>query len=175
MTRLRFSGLAIVLVLAAAFAVQIGVAGGAGAPEPTDADVAASDALTRQKAAPISAPSPYHSQEADLRAVEQKLAASVPLPPGGSLDDINWAAAAAQGGDTEAGMLGVIQYRAACKWYQYAVDSPPSPKTRAIVSAIAKWPTFRATNKESVAAAVASSFNAGNQGPMKEQISLNCR
>lgn len=149
-----------------------GGAARAATPTPT-APVLAAQELVKAPAVPINAPSQFHSQVDDLRTVGGKLAEGVPLPAGVKLT-VHWEAAAAQGGDSEAGMRNVIEYNAACKWYRAALQGA-TPEQLQVIETIADWPTFRGTVKANVARKVSDSLASGELTFVRQQEYVNCQ
>jgi hypothetical protein len=113
----------------------------------------------------------------DLSAAGARLAQSIPLPPGGSFDVINWQAAADQGGDTEGGIESVLEYQASCQWYRYALLHPASTDALTVMQDIASWPTFRAnpTNAGQTAQTMVQALEAGKLDVIQAQVDTNCR
>lgn len=179
--RFLFVAIALVLVAVAIASVQrpatvATAAAPAAAPPTSDSEVAKGERLSADPTVRPNAPSAFHKAERDLRATGNKLAQSVPLPHGVTLDDIDWKAAEEQGGDSEAGMKNVIEFRAACKWYAFAISAaPPHRSTQAVIRSIAKWPTFRESVNRPVAEQIAAALDAGDVEPANEELALNCR
>lgn len=180
MHRFRFSrffpalGLVLVGVLAATAGLNpqsVNHAASAAPASPSSAEHA-SAALTHDPQIDLRSPSASHSTVSDLAATGKRLAAGLPLPPGGALT-VHWKAAAEQGGDTEASMRSVLEYNAACQWYGFALRSP-TPEALRVIADIASWPTFRDTNQQATAQKVSESFASGDLAFAREQERLNC-
>ncbi|HEX8123050.1 MAG TPA: hypothetical protein VF549_17500 [Solirubrobacteraceae bacterium] len=164
--------------LAAAFIASTGGggAGSASAAPPGDVpaeSVAAAAALGQTAEMPAALVNARHSEVADLRAAGARLQRGVPLPPGGGID-VNWEAAAAQGGDNETGMRGVILYQASCEWYRYALGHEVTPQVAAVLNSIPTWPGFRGQDYAHRLSDVAESIVTGDGSLARAHVGLNC-
>jgi len=142
------------------------------------AQVTSAEALTAAPSPVLDTPEDStHSTVDGLRQAGARLARPIPLPPGGSFDAIDWTAAAAQGGDSDGGIQGVLEYQASCQWYVYALANASPTDALMVISTIAKWPTFRINpaNKAATAANVAAAFSAGDTQVARDQVAANCR
>jgi hypothetical protein len=170
-------------VLAALLSAVIASTGDHGGTTPAVADstatvdtaaVSAASTLTKAPLPSAASMAAIHTAAADLRASGTRLEIGVPLPPGGRFD-IDWDAAAAQGGDNESGMQGVILHQAACQWYQYALTNGVSPATTAVLNSIPNWPAFRGQDYAQTLTEVAQSITSGDKTLARAHVALNCR
>jgi len=107
----------------------------------------------------------------NVRAAGEKIAATIPTPPGHPID-VNWDAS---GGDNAAGLRSVAEYNASCQWYRFALERTPSEQTLAVIASMERWPSFRGTFKATTAATIAKDLANGNTDSTKRQYELNCR
>lgn len=106
-----------------------------------------------------------------VRQAGEAIAARIPTPPGHPID-VDWNASR---GDNTAGMRAVAEYNAACQWYAYALQTPPSQSTLRTIATIPRWPSFRGTFKNPVAFAIAQDLQAGATASTRKHLDLNCR
>lgn len=114
--------------------------------------------------------------EVSSASVAAQIERSVPLPPGGSFRDIDWAQV---GGTSAAGVRSFIEYNASCDWYRYAVNSSGDASTMkgaiAVLATIPAWPSFKASPESAaIAERIASAASQNDLVPAQQQISLNC-
>jgi hypothetical protein len=149
--------------------------GTATAAAPTGDAIAVSEALALAQAPNTSAEmmETVHTAVADLEATGARLEQDVPLPAGDSFN-INWDAAAAQGGDNESGMRGVILFQASCKWFQYAMSSGVTQTVASVLGSIPNWPSFRDQPYSQSLAAVGESITSGDATAARSYVALNC-
>lgn len=167
------AALASAVIMAAGSHGATGIAAAAPSGSIDPATVSAATALTQAPVASPATMAKVHTTAADLRATGTRLEQGVPTPPTGQYN-INWDAAAAQGGDNESGMSGVIQFQAACQWYQYALSHDISPATVAVLNSIPNWPTFRGQDYAQTLTNVAESITSGDQSVARAHVALNC-
>lgn len=110
----------------------------------------------------------------DLHATLQSLKQQVPLPAGGSLDDIDLEAAAEQGGASTADLTFVAQHNAQCDWYSAVANGDTSPATLQVVEQIPRWSAFRKQQSGAKAAEVAAAVVRGDLAPLRTLITYNC-
>ena len=126
-------------------------------------------ALTRDAPVPSSQERPLDSAAVDAEGL--RLRSTIPLPPGGSLDDVGFASS---GGAPLSDVRFVAQFNAMCDWYRYVLTAPPSATTLAVIKSIGSWSQLRENQSGKIADEVASKLEAGNPSPLKEQLGLNC-
>ena len=117
----------------------------------------------------------FLATRSDLTAELDEIKGRMPLPAGGSLDDVDLGAAASQGGAAAADLAFVAQHNAQCDWYQAVLDGDRSPSTLRVVSHIPKWSAFREQQSGDKAAEIAEALNRGDTGPLETAVTYNCR
>lgn len=174
LNRGRKAAMGISLVSIGAFAVGgLATQGATGAPVSNE-PAAVAQRLVEAPTVNFQASSPLHSDAAELKSVGARLIAAVPAPAGRPVV-VNWDAAAAQGGDSEAGMQSVVEYNASCKWYESALGTPATPEAQNVLASIPDWPSFRGTFKAATAKKLAAELATGETAATKAHIELNCR
>jgi hypothetical protein len=177
--RARVLLLAVGIPLAVAAASWLIVQPTAAAPEPksADASTAAAEQAVALRGAPTVAPDPSARPEplsvTEARAYGAQLAKSIPLPPLGTFDDLHWAGA---GGMAKSDIEGVMEFHAACAWYQYVLAAGGVGDNAAkVLDAIGKWPTFRANPRGAMASSLASAAVNGDTATLSSYVDVNCR
>lgn len=77
------------------------------------------------------------------RAAGERLRDSIPLPPGGNFNGIQWDAV--EGGLTTADIQFVMQYNAACQWALAAAQGVDKETALEVLSSAGRWPAHRNT------------------------------
>lgn len=158
----------------------IGGPGSANAGGAPSAESRASAALVSQPATPAqdTADTQVGQRFADqaLLAVARQIEDSVPLPPGGTYDDIDWKAV---GSTSVSGIRSFVEYNASCDWYRrwLAVrmnDNAATTAALAIIQEIPMWPSFRNSESGPVTAGIAAAAASGDPAPVSQQVSINC-
>lgn len=151
----------------------------AGADAPSAAEEQLRDAQKSDllvTAAPITDANggPYLRTVDELNAYAAEAARSVPLPPGGTLDDAQIEAAAEQGGAAGKLVDTVAQFNASCDWYHHALKGDPDKTTLRVIGQIPRWSAFRGTpvaeRREEMAAAV----RAGDRATFAAMVASEC-
>lgn len=109
---------------------------------------------------------------ADAQRIGGDIGSSIPLPPGGTFDDIHWQYAV---DTTPTEIQAKLEYNASCDWYRYVQRTgSPGPRTLAVLSQIANWPSFREDFTGDTARKIASAAARGDLGPLNDQVAVNC-
>ncbi len=116
-----------------------------------------------------------YADVSSLERVGGAMESRTPTPPGYP-SDVNWQAAAEQGGDSVAGMQAVVEFNSACKWYRFVVDrGAVDDATAKVLESISNWPSFRGTFKEASARGLASAASSGDTRQILNFIGSNCQ
>lgn len=178
----RLFGLPLVLV------ATVGVAGAATATGlvVSQATKEQSQALTKAPELTAERPGPAASVGADLEQATKDAKQRIPYPPGSS-DSFN------SKGHTRGATLGsgeetaretgfVVEYRAACLWRTYFVQSVESGNTRAQADALAilkqvpSWPATRSLASEvAMQKKFAAAAESGDVDALRQDIAINCK
>jgi hypothetical protein len=119
----------------------------------------------------------YHRDRDEILRRAGEIASTIPLPPGGSLDDAHPGAAADQGGISDAFLETVLQNNAACDWYEYAARQDPIDReTMQMMQEIPHWSVFREDPGDlgEVTSRVAAALRKGDRGPLEFRASRAC-
>lgn len=145
------------------------------------ADTLQASALTAQEALPENDPAnadvDQRLEGGALLAVARQVEETVPLPPGGSFDDIDWEAVEST---STSGVRSFVEYNASCDWYRYLLASADAKNTAGtdrateVLGKIAQWPSFRGTESGTSAAAIAAAAVKGDLEPARQQVKVNC-
>ena len=88
---------------------------------------------------------PYLRTYAEITAYAENFVRTLPLPQADSLEDVNFIAAADQGGTSASLLEFVVLNNLRCDWYNAAAgDSENAGVARAIVRDIPRWGAFKA-------------------------------
>lgn len=134
-----------------------------------------SAALTSHHALPTIDPGDTNLSDrfggAELRTIAQRIERSVPLPPGGSFDDIRWS-----GTQSLAGIRTTVEYTASCHWYRTLTSTTGAKHAQAlhVVATIPRWPSFRRSVSGPFAQAIADAAKTGDLAPARRQLAINC-
>lgn len=172
------AGLLTALLAATLLSGGFGLANADNAPSSTSVQ---SDALARQAPLPQSDPAnsavDQRLEGAALLAVARQVEDTVPLPPGGSFDDIDWKGI---GSTSTAGVRSFVEYNASCDWYRYLIsatnakDAAATKSAADVVQRIADWPSFRGAETGQGAASIATAAATGDLSAARAQIKVNC-
>jgi len=83
---------------------------------------------------------PSFTEIKEVRAQAERQAETVPLPPGGTFDDIKWDEF---GEATPTDIQFLLEANAACDWWNY-VGEAQGAEVEHVISGIPEWPTMRA-------------------------------
>ena len=169
------------IVLLAVATIAVGVLNSATAKDNSSAGNAKAEALANSPAVATTDPANddvsqrLHGRR--LAAVAADMAHGVPLPVGGSFDDIDWDAI---GSVSTSGMRSFLEYNASCDWYRSWLKSDASGDTNAaadaarVIGKIPAWPSFRGSESGTAAAQIANAVAAGDPAPVQAHVAANC-
>jgi hypothetical protein len=110
--------------------------------------------------------------------VASEIAKSVPLPPGGTVKDIDWKLI----GNTSAeSVRSFVEFNASCDWLKYwikihdANDQSALDSANTVIQTIPDWPSFRNDQgAQGVLGDVIKAAAAGDPEPVKANVEANC-
>lgn len=146
-------------------------AGGAGARDPSSAEQKQRRSQARAAASTVSYARPGQQFEpAQARGASAALSDQVPLPEGGSFNGIRWEEV--EGVLTEADLVHVLEFNAACQWLRASRDGRETEVARAILEEIPSWASFRENERGELFRDVLAQLD--QRGPVARAVLDEC-
>lgn len=167
----------ILIIGGLAFVIVVGIftLGAVGAtPSQSERAISKSERLTAAPAADSLNSGAYLGTYSEIKAHADEFAEDLPVPSANSLDDVGYAAAAAQGGTSTALLEFVMQYNARCDWYVAMLERRSDQTAKTIVNQIPRWSAFRSVATGGpvggMSQRIAGALNNGDFGPLKSEV-----